>query len=71
MTMQDLKTLDREFLLPAEIAPILGCDQYSINLQVQEDKENGINSFPFPTILIGKRVKIPRKPFLRAMGERI
>ena len=67
MTLDDLEKLDREFLIPKDIAPILGVDQYNINLQVKYDKQNGINSFPFPTMLIGTRVKIPRRAFLEAM----
>ena len=68
MTPNQIKSLDREFLVPGEVADILGTSGYAISLQVREDKENWINSFPFPTIRIGTRVKIPRKPFLRAMG---
>ena len=67
MTLDDLERLDREFLIPKDIAPILGVFQYSINLQVKEDKKNGTNSFPFPTILIGSRVKIPKRAFIEAM----
>lgn len=67
MTLDEIRNLDREFLIPGDIAPILGTSGYAITIQVREDKQNGINSFPFPTIRIGNRVKIPRKPFLAAM----
>ncbi len=67
LTLKDIENLDREYLIPKDIAPILGVDQYSINIQVKHDKKNGINSFPFPTMLIGTRVKIPRQAFLEAM----
>ena len=69
MTLEELKTLDKDCLVPADIAEILGVDKYNINVQVKHDKQNGINSFPFPTILIGTRVKIPRIPFVKAMTE--
>lgn len=70
MTMQEIRNSDKDYLIPSDIAEVLGCDKYNINLQVKQDKELGINSFPFPTILIGSRVKIPRKAFIRAMdGE--
>ena len=70
MTMQEIRTSNKDCLIPSDIAEILGCDKYRINLQVKQDKELGTNSFPFPTILIGSRVKIPRIPFLKAMeGE--
>lgn len=67
MTIAEVEACKKEFLIPAEIAPLLGCDPYSINVQVKADKESGRNSFPFPTILIGTRVKIPRRAFLMAM----
>ena len=71
MTIQEIKASDKECLIPSDIAEILGCDKYRINLQVKQDKELGINSFPFPTILIGSRVRIPRIAFLKAMGENV
>lgn len=70
MTLEELKAVDKEMLIPAEVAPILGVGQYSINVQVKEDKKAGKNSFCFPTILIGTRVLIPRRPFIKALeGE--
>lgn len=69
MTMQEIKECTKDCLIPADIAEVLGCDKYSINVQVKEDKKNGVNSFPFPTILIGTRVKIPRLAFIKAMTE--
>ena len=70
MTMQEIRNSTKDCLIPSDIAEVLGCDKYRINLQVKQDKALGINSFPFPTILIGSRVKIPRKDFLKAMeGE--
>lgn len=71
MTIQEIKASEKDCLIPADIAEVLGCDKYRINLQVKQDKELGINSFPFPTILIGSRVKIPRIAFLKAMGENV
>lgn len=67
-TLDELNALDREYFTPGDIAPILGCGQYSIAVQAREDKQNGISSFPFPVICIGTRVKIPKRPFLEAMG---
>ena len=71
MTMQEIMNLDREFLIPADIAPILGVSQYNINIQVKQDKATGKNSFCFPTILIGSRVKIPRRAFIEGMTKSI
>lgn len=70
MTFEEIKKSDKGMLIPADICDILGCDKYNINVQVKEDKRNGTNSFPFPTILLGSRVKIPRRAFIKAMeGE--
>lgn len=69
MTMQEIRNSTKDCLIPSDIAEVLGCDKYSINVQVKEDKKNGTNSFPFPTILIGTRVKIPRLAFIKAMTE--
>lgn len=70
MTFEEIKKSDKEMLIPADICDILGCDKYNINVQVKEDKQNGTNSFPFPTILLGSRVKIPRRAFIKALeGE--
>lgn len=70
MTFEEIKKSDKEMLILADICDILGCDKYNINVQVKEDKQNGTNSFPFPTILLGSRVKIPRRAFIKAMeGE--
>ena len=70
MTLEQIKASDKDMLIPADICGILGVSQYTINIQVKHDKKHGINSFPFPTILLGSRVKIPRKAFIKAMeGE--
>ena len=66
MTLQELEQLNKEMLVPADIAPILGCTPYSINIAVRDGK----NPFPFPVIKMGSRVRIPKMPFLKAMrGE--
>lgn len=68
MTLQQIIESTKETLSPSEVAEVIGCDPYNITLQVREDKANGVNSFPFPTIRIGTRTKIPRRAFLKAMG---
>jgi hypothetical protein len=67
MSLDDLERIDREFLIPSEVAPILGCSAFNINLQAKYDREHGVSSFPFPVILIGSRVKIPRRAFVEVM----
>ena len=66
MTLDELEKLDKEILVPTDIAPILGCSPYTINVATK----NGKNPFPFPVIRMGTRVRIPKKPFIKAMrGE--
>ena len=66
MTLQELEQLDTEVLTPKQVAPILGCQPYSINVAIK----NGKNPFPFPVIRMGSRVRIPKMPFLKFMrGE--
>ena len=63
MTLQELEKLPKEMLVPADIAPILGCMPYSINLATKDGK----NPFPFPIIRMGSRVRIPKTPFIKFM----
>ena len=66
MTLEQLEALDKEMLVPKDIAPILKCSPYAINVATQDGK----NPFPFPIIRMGTRVRIPKRPFIKAMrGE--
>lgn len=61
-----IAALDKEMLVPTDIAKYLGCSPYTINVAT----EDGRNPFPFPVIRMGRRVRIPKQPFLKAMrGE--
>ena len=64
--LERIAALDKEMLVPTDIAKYLGCSPYSINVAT----EDGRNPFPFPVIRMGRRVRIPKQPFLKAMmGE--
>ena len=66
MTLADLDALDQEFLTPAQVAPLLGCQPYSINVQARDSPHR----LGFPVCVLGSRVKIPRIAFIRWMrGE--
>lgn len=66
MTLEELEMLDKEMLVPTDIAPILGCSPYTINVATKDGK----NPFPFPVVRMGTRVRIPKRPFIKAMrGE--
>lgn len=63
MTFEELKKSKKEFLIPREAADILGCDPYKINVQARKDP----SKLGFPVTIIGSRVKIPRRAFIRWM----
>lgn len=65
MTLNEIRASDKEFLTPQEVVEVLGCDPYTINVQVKQDIAEGVNSFGFPISKIGCRVRIPRRAFLR------
>lgn len=61
-----IEALPKEMLVPTDICKFLGCSAYTINVAT----EGGKNPFPFPVIRIGRRVRIPKIPFIKAMrGE--
>lgn len=67
MTLEEIRQSEKTMLTPADIAAILGCEPYAINIQVKEDIANGTNSLGFAVVKIGNRVKIPREAFIKFM----
>ena len=66
MTVAELKALDADWLTPKQVSKVLGCAPYSINQQADADA----SKLGFPVIRLGRRVKIPRKAFIKVMeGE--
>lgn len=59
--LDSLRQSDKLFLIPSEIAPVIGCNPYLINLQVKEDP----SKLGFPVTKIGSSVRIPREAFLK------
>lgn len=62
--LEEIMQCERVLLTPAQVAPVLGCDPYSINVQAQKDA----TKLGFPVVVIGSRVKIPRLPFLQYLS---
>ena len=56
--------IDKDMLSPADVAPVLGCHPYAINVAAKTDPAR----LGFPVCMIGNRVKIPRRAFLRWAG---
>ena len=61
MTLDDLKRVDREWLLAREVAPVLGTDPHSIRVAARLAPER----LGFPVCLVGSRVRIPKEPFIQ------
>ena len=68
MTIEDIKAMDKPYLIPKDVAPLLGCDPYTINICASQCPER----LGCPVILMGSRVRIPREGFIRFwMGETV
>jgi hypothetical protein len=63
MKYEEILSSDKDFLIPKDVAEVLGCDQYKINVQAKEDP----GKLGFPVCMIGTRVRIPRMGFIRWM----
>lgn len=63
VTLEEIEALDKEMLVPTDIAGYLGCQPYAINVATKDGK----NPFPFPVLRFGNRVKIPKRLFIAAM----
>lgn len=63
ITLEDIKNIDRAWLTPAQVAPIIGADPQWIRWQAHNDQ----GKLGFPVIVIRSRVKIPKEPFIKFM----
>lgn len=61
MTRTEIELSALEFLTPEQAAGIIGCNPYAINVQAKEDPAK----LGFPVCVMGTRVRIPRRAFLR------
>lgn len=64
-TLAELEALPGEVLTCQQIAPILGANPATIHGQAVEMPEK----LGFPVIVMGRRVKIPKQPFVRFLRE--
>ena len=60
MTLADIESINKEFLIPSDVAEFLGCDKYSINVQAKENPDK----LGFPVVVMGSRVRIPKAGFV-------
>lgn len=65
LTLEQLEALPGEVLTCAQVAPVLGANPATIHGQATDRPE----LLGFPVIVAGRRVKIPKRPFLRFMRD--
>ena len=65
MTLKEIEESGKEVLTCAEVAPVLKCNPATLHMQAMEEPWR----LGFPVIVMGSRVKIPRRPFLTYMKE--
>lgn len=63
MTLEDIKAMDKEILVPDDVAPVLACSPQWLRITAREHPKR----LGFPVICIGNRVKIPKAGFIRYM----
>ena len=67
MTLEEIRVSDKTMLTPADIAPVLGADPQDIRVAAKLHPER----LGFNVAVIGTRVKVPRRAFIKWMeGER-
>lgn len=64
MTISEMQKLSKAFLNAADIAPVLNCDPQCIRAQAHIDP----SKLGYPVIVTGRRIRIPRIPFLEYLG---
>lgn len=60
-----IKHSTKPFLTPAQVAPLLGSDPQTVRITARQRPD----LLGFPVSIMGTRIKIPRIPFLRHIGE--
>lgn len=65
LTLEQIEALPCEVLTCAQIAPLLQANPATIHDQAIERP----GMLGFPVIVCGRRVKIPRRPFIKYMKE--
>lgn len=59
MTLAQIRASDKEWLTPADVSRVLQCNPYTLNVTVNHGKQ-----LPFPYLMTGRRLKIPRRAFI-------
>ena len=62
MTLEEVRTYEKDYLTPKQVASVLDMNPQSIREQAKK------GTLPFPALPSGNRWKIPRIAFLKYMG---
>jgi hypothetical protein len=63
VTLEEMRQSRQMMLTPRDVAEVIGCDPYAINVQARADA----GKLGFPVCVTGTRVRIPRMGFLHWM----
>jgi hypothetical protein len=66
-TLEDIEKIPKNMLSVMDVREFLCVDAFVFRQQVRKDKKNHTDSFGFPVILVGERIKIPKEPFVKFM----
>lgn len=66
LTLDDIAAMTKIYLVPREVAQVIGCHPYTISVMARDPSTVGL--LGFPVIRTGTRTKIPRERFLEFMG---
>lgn len=64
MTIEEIKASKKEVLAPVDVAGVLRCDPQSIRVRARQRPD----LLGFPVVIMGNRIKIPRRAFLKYIG---
>ena len=61
LTMAQIEESAKEMLTCEEISGVMGANPYTLHMQAELRPD----LLGFPVVVLGRRVKIPRRPFLK------
>lgn len=64
MTRAEIEASKKEVLVCSEVAGLLGVNAYTLHETAIDEPER----LTFPVLVFGRQVRIPRIPFMQAMG---
>lgn len=66
-TLEDIENLPKNTLSPCDICEYLGADPHVFRITARKDRKEHTDSFGFPVMILGNRIKIPKDAFVAFM----